>query len=293
MFPTYALLTVALLALWLVPRALGPVAVAYGWAVPFALAVTAAWWSGIIQPVALVWILALVVAAWGFSRAPNQRRPLRLAAGVALLLLGAGLMSHQLPGFNNPRVLSAVRLSPDAIPYSLRLNFDKAAFGLVFLGLCHSRITRTVEWRAMLVAWMPVAAGLLVFMAVLALASSYVRFDPKFPAEAWLWMWANLFLTCIGEEALFRGLIQAQLERSWRDRFRRGAWLAVIAAAVLFGLAHAAGGPAYVALSTVAGVGYGWSYLRTGNRIEASILTHFALNSLHFFGFTYPALARG
>ena len=47
----------------------------------------------------------------------------------------------------------------------------------------------------------------------------------------------------------------------------------------------------YVALAAVAGAGYGWAYLRT-QRIEASILTHFALNAVHFFGFTYPALAR-
>jgi len=40
----------------------------------------------------------------------------------------------------------------------------------------------------------------------------------------------------------------------------------------------------------VAGIGYGWAYRRTG-RIEASILTHFSLNSLHFLLFTYPALA--
>lgn len=292
MFPTYTLLTIALLSLWFVPRAFGPWAAAYGWLVPFGLAVISALATGIVQPVALVWILALGIAALAFARA-KPGAPWRTVAGVALLMLAAGLMSHQLPGFNNPRVLSAVRLTADAIPYSLRLNFDKATFGLVVLGLCHSRITRGVEWRAMFAAWAPVAAGLLALMTVLALASSYVRFDPKFPAEAWLWMWANLFLTCIGEEALFRGFVQAQLERQWRQRFRLGAWSALIVAAVLFGLAHAAGGPAYVALSTVAGVGYGWAYLRTGGRIEASILTHFALNSLHFFGFTYPALARG
>lgn len=49
----------------------------------------------------------------------------------------------------------------------------------------------------------------------------------------------------------------------------------------------------YVALATVAGAGYGWAYQRAGGRIEASILTHFALNAVHFFFFTYPALARG
>ena len=38
------------------------------------------------------------------------------------------------------------------------------------------------------------------------------------------------------------------------------------------------------------GLGYGWVYLRT-ERIEASILTHFLLNCIHFVFFTYPALA--
>jgi membrane protease YdiL (CAAX protease family) len=117
-----------------------------------------------------------------------------------------------------------------------------------------------------------------------------VSFDPKFPRESWLWMGVNLGFTCVAEEALFRGFIQAQLQRLWRNR-PRGAWLALSVAAVLFGLAHAGGGPAYVALATVAGVGYGWVYLRTGC-IEASILTHFALNATHFFFFTYPALQR-
>lgn len=54
----------------------------------------------------------------------------------------------------------------------------------------------------------------------------------------------------------------------------------------------AAGGPTYVVLSTVAGVGYGRAYLHAGNRIEASLLAHFTLNAVHFLGFTYPALSR-
>ncbi|MDB6126494.1 MAG: protease family (abortive protein) protein, partial [Verrucomicrobia bacterium] len=120
--------------------------------------------------------------------------------------------------------------------------------------------------------------------------AGYVRFDPKFPAEAWLWMWANLFLTCLAEEAICRGLVQRQLQLAWQN-FPGGRALALIVAATLFGLAHSSGGPMYVALATVAGLGYGWVYQRTG-RIEASILTHFSLNAVHFFFFTYPALQR-
>lgn len=290
MLPTYTLLTLALLALWL-PARCGRWAQAYGWVAPFAFAVVSALAAEIIQPVALLWLAGVAIAALAFARGVPRSWP-RIAAGAIVFVLGVGLMSHQLSGFNNPRVLAAVRLTPDAIPYSLRLNFDKAAFALLFLGLCHARIATPGEWRAMLRSAGPVAAGLLALMTVLALASRYVRFDPKFPTEAWLWMWANLFLTCTGEEALFRGLIQRQLERSWEGFRAGGAWLALVAAAMLFGLAHFAGGPAYVVLSTIAGIGYGWTYLRSGGRIEASILTHFALNSLHFFGFTYPALAR-
>ena len=137
----------------------------------------------------------------------------------------------------------------------------------------------------------PVTAGTLGALLTLSVATGYVSLAPKWPAETWLFLWANLCLTCFAEEALFRGFIQAQLTTAWRNT-RHGAVLALVAAAVLFGFAHAGGGPSYVALSTVAGLGYGWAYLRSGQRIEASILTHFALNAVHFVGFTYPALQR-
>jgi membrane protease YdiL (CAAX protease family) len=125
---------------------------------------------------------------------------------------------------------------------------------------------------------------------LVALGSGYVRFAPKFPAESWLWVWSNLFLTCLAEETVFRGFLLHALQRIWGQR-RGGTAAAVGVAAILFGVAHYAGGLAYVALATLAGIGYGWAYVRTRS-IEAAVLTHFALNAVHFFGFTYPALAR-
>ena len=95
---------------------------------------------------------------------------------------------------------------------------------------------------------------------------------------------------CTAEEALFRGFVQGELRRAWAER-RGGSWAALAVAAGLFGLAHAAGGWRYVLMATVAGAGYGWIYDRT-HRVEASILAHWGLNALHFFLFTYPALAR-
>jgi hypothetical protein len=288
-FATYGFLTLAVLALWFGADTRAPAVRRFAWAAFLLAAIIAGLVSGFVRPIALVWIAALGGATWMFSR-PDASRVQRLVAAAAIVLLSAGLMAHQLPGFNNPRVLSDVRFSADAVPFRLYLNFDKTVAGLLLLAFCHERIARAADWRAMLRRAAPAALGTIAVLLLLSLASGYVRFDPKFPAAAWLWLWVNLCFTCMAEEALFRGFVQAQLQRAWQ-RLPRGEWLALAVAAILFGFAHVAGGAAYVALSIVAGIGYGWVYLRTG-RIEASILTHFALNALHFFGFTYPAVER-
>ena len=305
---TYTLLAVAILSLWL-PGGATP-SLRFLWLVPFVAAVATGLASGILRPLALLWISILAFATYAFCRGthagPSDRdrprsrmtqRPKavtlpggRIFGAVIIMMLAAGLMAHQLPGFNNPLVISNTTFSADAIPFRLHLNFDKTLVGLFVLGFCHARIRGASQWRMMAARAWPVTAGMIALLLLVSVASGYVSFDPKFPRESWLWMGVNLCFTCVAEEALFRGFIQAQLQRLWRNR-PRGEWIALAVAAVLFGLAHAGGGPAYVALATVAGVGYGWVYLRTGC-IEASILTHFALNATHFFLFTYPALQR-
>ena len=286
MIPTFAFLTLAILSLWFGGKNVGRVR-RFIWLVPFIAAVVAGLVSGIVVPIALLWIATFALATCTFG-AGSTGRAARLVAAIAIIVLAGGLMAHQLPGFKNPLVISDRTFGPDAIPFRLHLNFDKTLVGLFILGFCHSRIVRLNEWRSMAARAWPVALGMIGLLLVLSFASGYVRFDPKFPPEAWLWMMVNLCYTCVAEEALFRGFIQAQLQRVW-ENVKYGKWLALIIASILFGLAHAAGGPAYVVLASIAGVGYGWAYQRT-RRIEASILTHFALNATHFFLFTYPAL---
>ena len=289
MLLTYTSLTLAILALWSSGDERAPAARRFIWVALLASALVAALATGIVRPLGAVWIAGLAAACVLFERAGSPRWA-RAVAAVAILVLTLGLMAHRLPGFNNPLAIASVKFSTDALPFRLHLNFDKTTVGLLLLGLCHPRLTHAADWRAMFATAAPIAAGTIAVVMVLSLAMGYVRFEPKFPAETWLWLWVNLCFTCLAEEALFRGFIQAQLQRLWQ-RVPRGEWLALAVAAVLFGVAHAAGGLAYVALATVAGLGYGWAYRRTG-RIEASILTHFALNTVHFFGFTYPALQR-
>ena len=71
----------------------------------------------------------------------------------------------------------------------------------------------------------------------------------------------------------------------------RWKWLPLLAASVLFGLAHAAGGPVLIVVATMAGAGYGLAYAISG-RVEAAIVAHVTLNSLHFLFFTYPYAVR-
>jgi membrane protease YdiL (CAAX protease family) len=236
--------------------------------------------------VAAVWF-ALV--GW-WARDGDGPRWRRAVAALAVLAGAAGLMAHAWPGFANPRVIDAVRFTPDAVPFSLYVNFDKTLIALALLGLAHPRAGTWAEWRA--IGGAVGRAAPLVLAVVLAgsFALGYVRWAPKWPAEAPLWLAVNLLFTCTAEEALFRGFVQGGLRRAWAER-RGGKWAALAVGAVLFGVAHAAGGWKYVALATLAGAGYGWVYERT-QRVEASVLLHWALNATHFFLFTYPALAR-
>jgi membrane protease YdiL (CAAX protease family) len=116
----------------------------------------------------------------------------------------------------------------------------------------------------------------------------YVKFDMKFPPQTYVFALNNLILVCIAEEAFFRGYIQKYLT-SFCTRYQFSKLLALAIASILFGFRHLAGGPAFIGLSAIAGLFYGAAYMKTG-RIEASIITHFGLNLIHFLFFSYPFL---
>jgi membrane protease YdiL (CAAX protease family) len=134
----------------------------------------------------------------------------------------------------------------------------------------------------------PIALATVAAVMAASLALGFVRVDPRWTPLFWAWAPINLLLTCAGEEAFFRGFLQGEVARVLDGR-PHAATLAIATGAILFGLAHAAGGWRYVLVATVAGIGYSLAYQRTG-RIEAPILAHFAVNATHFLLFTYPAL---
>ena len=132
--------------------------------------------------------------------------------------------------------------------------------------------------------------GLLAALVLIPLSVylGYVKFEFKLTNFILLWMLNNLLFVCIAEEAIFRGMIQKFLMLRLQ-RFQTGRWIALFIAAVLFGLVHYQGGLNYMLLAAIAGCFYGYAFMKT-DKIEASVLTHFIVNLIHFVGFTYPAL---
>ena len=280
---SYGLLSLAVLGLWqpgkpwLTPR-------------PRPTAIAAGLYGRILQPVALLWPLLLAAGLLLDERvAPARFWP--TLAWLAALSIATGLLFHRLPGFANPKVIADWRFGPDSLPYSKYLNFDGILLGLCVLGCTQHRLRNVGQWRQLGKRMLPIL--LLTMIAVLgaSLAVEFVRWQPKWSELFWLWAWGNLLSTCLVEEAFFRGLLQRGLMRRLK-RWRHGEKWAIVLAAVLFGLKHLPGGWTYAGLATLAGIGYGTAYLTSG-RLEAAILSHFALNCLHFLLFSYPALSKG
>ena len=284
----FMLLGLAIALAWMPARPLGGRRLP-PWTLAFAGACAAATLASprALDPAALAALALLAILAWSGAAAPRWR----CAFTVLAALFALAMSLHLVPGFHPVVLFHDLQLTPDAAPFALALSFDKAAAGLLLLA---AFCVRTTSWRRFASQAPAIAAAALATAAVsigIALAAGYVRFEPKWPEAAPTFLVANLLLTCVAEEAFFRGLVQERLMRLAEAR-RQPAWrwIAIAVSTVLFGLAHAGGGATWMLVATVAGLGYAATYART-RTIEGAILVHFAVNAAHFLGFTYPRLA--
>lgn len=257
------------------------------WLVPAAVTLAAGAFAGVLTGLAALAVAALAQCAFRYRRSTGRTARLAWAAGIVVMT--ALLSLHLVPGFRNPVIIRDAVLSAGAQPYTQYINFDKGLAGAILLVQFNVPGSWLLAWRPFLRRIVPVVLATLAVAMAGSLALGYVRFDPRWTPVFWVWAPINLLLTCAAEEAFFRGFLQGEVEHALEPR-RHGAAIAVATSAVLFGVAHAAGGWRYVLLATLAGAGYGLAFQRTGS-IEASILTHFAVNATHFLLFTYPALA--
>ncbi len=274
-----------------------------------ALSMAVAWHVGLMDlrgvlSAVLVGSTVLAARLWTAHDWPAHGL-VRLTAALTCLALAL----HLLPGFHNPCLLDQVLVREGATPFTLYASLDKALAGWMLLALVGLGWRDRQALRAGLRGTLTPVVLTCTAVIGLAWAMGRVQWEgweglwpmpPQAPHASWVFLVVNLFIPCVAEEAFFRGWLQSSLQRALTRVQQRhgpagahGLWQALpgLCGALLFGVAHAAGGVQQVVLATLAGLGCAWAFHRTGGSIEAAVLVHFALNALHFLAFTYPALA--
>jgi membrane protease YdiL (CAAX protease family) len=229
--------------------------------------------------------IALLAAA-GWAVVCGQALWIRAIGHLLFVGSAVALMLHVAPGFQNPLAIEGV-VSKGAVPFKAYLNLDKTLVG-IWIVCCVAWIDYgSPAWRKAGQGALLGAATFIV-IAIPAVSAGVIHIDPKMPDIAWLWLLNNVVLVCFAEEAFFRGYIQHGLGRLLALR-RFGAVTAMVTGALIFGLAHFAGGVPMMIMATVAGLGYGLAYRRCG--LIGAIAAHATLNTAHFLLLTYPAPA--
>lgn len=274
-----ATLMLTILSCWCVPKR-------YTGGLIFAT-LAAGLWCDVITAVALPSLALLAISGWGAVNGKGWLRPL---ATLLFILTSIILACHWLPGFHNILIWNHETVKADSVPFTLFYNVDKPWIGLVILLVCTPLLKSSDQWRqAIWRSLLPIAVMLPVVFGV-GMLIGFVRWQPAWTELGGWFLLNNLVFTAVAEEAFFRGFIQESLSEHLSEQgsgFSYGKEFALLITAILFGLAHYAGGPVYMMLAALAGLFYGWSYMRSGS-IEMAILTHWFLNAGHFIFFSYP-----
>jgi len=109
--------------------------------------------SGFVQPIGIAGVIVVALLAWLCNQTLNGVRG--VALHIIFLVWAVLLFLHVLPGFQNPLIMGPVSFTPDAIPFKMYFNFDKAASKLCdrLWKICWPSAIRSSSdrppWRAM------------------------------------------------------------------------------------------------------------------------------------------------
>lgn len=144
-------------------------------AISYALALIA----NIATPITLIPIGLLLICHAAIKKDISYAANYLLFAVITAISIG--LYFHFLPGFQNWQIVSNVKLSPNAYPYSLWFNFDKPFIGIFALVFGLPLIASKEQIRHMLKMAIPLSLiGIGILMGI-SLLSGMVQWDPKIP----------------------------------------------------------------------------------------------------------------
>lgn len=266
---TWLLLAIAIITSFFKPK--------YGLLGLGACALTALYQSHLELIGMLYGVFGLIIAAYG----AKSKGIKRLVCHLIVLVWALALALHLAPGFNNLQVLDQVQSGVNSAAYTLYLNLDKPLIFFALLLLVPNLLGRA---KAMTQMQVRTLAVLFAGVFILAFLFGLIQYELSLPNWWLVFAFSNLLLTCVAEEALFRGYIQNLLTR------RFNSVIGVSIASALFGLAHFGGGPVFMLVATLAGLLYGLTYYWSG-KLSYAVAVHFAFNLAHLTFFTYPLLA--
>ena len=232
-------------------------------------------YTGNLSTWSLAYAVIGLLLAWKVQKLNSKSA---LVGHVFVIIWCLALAVHLIPGFNNVQVLDNVTSGPGSTSFNMYFNLDKPLlfFALLLMYPALPGTPKAIQVK-------PLVYSLVAITCLLPLASLSGAIQPELTLPHWWWLFAinNLMLTCVAEEAFFRGYLQQVTSKLW------GNYVGIAVASVLFGLAHFAGGPLFILFATLAGLGYGLVFHFTG-RLWAAVLTHFVFNFAHLVFFTYP-----
>jgi len=283
---TFGLLAISVCAVWLQQININHCSIPI-WSIFLCASMISGFFLNYIEINGICWIVLfgfIAILAKKSGQYKVLHTCLLFITGGAALLLASGRFS----GFINPAIVTDMRFSPDDIAFTHHLHFDATAVGIILMAVFCNPVRSTHEWRLILKKTYPIIILTLIAVLSSGVLLHYITVDVKFIPYSLIFLVTNLLFTCVVEEAFFRGFVQEQLARAMAC-WPVGHYIAALLSALLFGISHIKGGYVLVLLASLAGLFYSHAYLKI-KRIEASILTHFSLNAVHFLAFTYPNL---
>lgn len=256
----------------------------------FCVSYSLALYGKIAEPITFIPIFLLFSGHYLLSRSiTGVKRFLIffLVTGLSLFFL-----LHLLPGFHNKELVSKALLSPDAIPYSLWVNFDKPIIAVFFLMFSRFSFYSKKELLKILPSTLIISAAGIFAVMLLSLLGGIVRYDPKLPSFFFTWFIINFFFVSIVEEVFFRGFLQTAIVKMLGKKTRSHI-LSSCVVSILFTILHIpfVSDPAFLSATFTASLLYGGIYAYTGS-IGSSIFCHTLLNTIHILLFTYPVLLK-
>lgn len=221
----------------------------------------------------------------------HENKILRILSCIFIIFISLGLLTHKIPGFHNILYFDGITISSKSSPYTSYINFDKPLLVLLLLYYYNKRKLYETKFASAFIYGLLLGVVAAATLSILSVYAKFIKFDPKMPEILGVWVVMNLVVV-IAEEAFFRGFLQTSLMfglKKYKIPPTYAGFISVTIVSILFGLAHFAGGPTYMAISALAGLFYGYALYKTG-MIESGILVHFLVNLTHICLFTYPSM---